>query len=102
MENERKGSETAKSGPFTVPTGNDAVGHLSRALLVGNVELAVEICLEQKRTADALALAMQGGPELMQRTQRRYFRIIQYFFFTCSASAGHEQIDFSSLDKFLK
>ena len=71
MEKEREGKE-AKSGPFTVPTGNDAVGHLSRALLVGNVELAVEICLEQKRTADALALAMQGGPELMQRTQRRY------------------------------
>ena len=70
MEKEREGKE-AKSGQFTVPTGNDAVGHLSRALLVGNVELAVEICLEQKRTADALALAMQGGPELMQRTQRR-------------------------------
>ena len=75
MEKEREGREAKRSGPFGVPTGNDAVGHLSRALLVGNVELAVEICLEQKRTADALALAMQGGPELMQRTQRRYILI---------------------------
>ena len=55
----RREGEPKKKEPFTVPTGDDATGHLSRALLVGNVELAVEICLEQKRTADALALAMQ-------------------------------------------
>ena len=79
VEKEREGKEAKRSGPFSVPTGDDAVGHLSRALLVGNVELAVEICLEQKRTADALALAMQGGPELMQRTQRRYYSFMNRF-----------------------
>ena len=45
------------------------VGLLSRALLTGNLNLAVELCLEQNRLADALVLAMQGGPELLQDTQ---------------------------------
>ena len=65
--------EQKVKGPFRIHTGDDGTGILTKALLVGNVELAVEICIEQDRMADALILAMRGGPDLLDRTQRRYF-----------------------------
>jgi hypothetical protein len=46
------------------------LGRLSRALLTGNLNLAVELCLEQERFADAIILAIQAGPEMLQETQR--------------------------------
>jgi hypothetical protein len=33
--------------------------------------LAVDLCLEQNRLADALILAMQGGIELWQEVQKK-------------------------------
>jgi protein transport protein SEC31 len=39
--------------------------------LTGNLNLAVDLCLEQNRFADALILSMQGGPELLQDTQKK-------------------------------
>lgn len=35
-------------------------GLISQALLLGNVEAAVEICIDSKRMADALIIAMTG------------------------------------------
>ncbi len=82
LDREKEERRAKRGGPFGVRVGDDPVGHLSKALLVGNIELAVELCLEQKRTADALALAIQGGPELVQRTQRRYFA-------SCASDESH-------------
>ena len=50
---------------------DSGAGFLSRALLTGNIELAVELCLEHNRMADAIVLAMQGGPELMKHAQAK-------------------------------
>ena len=46
-------------------------GLLSKALLTNNLSLAVDLCLEQNRLADALILAMQGGAELWQEVQKK-------------------------------
>uniref|UniRef100_A0A147BUB7 Protein transport protein Sec31A n=1 Tax=Ixodes ricinus TaxID=34613 RepID=A0A147BUB7_IXORI len=61
--------------PFTITTDEgDADGLLNRALLTGNVEAAVNLCLQDGRWAEALILAQAGGLPLLQRTQCRYFR----------------------------
>ena len=57
--------------PFDICVDDSGSGFLSRALLTGNIELAVELCLEQNRMADAIVLAMQGGPELMKYAQAK-------------------------------
>lgn len=40
---------------------------------MGNFEAAVELCLCENKMAEAILLAIAGGPELLQRTQKRYF-----------------------------
>ena len=57
--------------PFDICVDDSGAGFLSRALLTGNIELAVELCLEHNRMADAIVLAMQGGPELMKHAQAK-------------------------------
>ena len=42
---------------------------VTAALLAGDLELAVELCVKQDRFAEALVLAIRGGPELLQTTQ---------------------------------
>ncbi|TYZ62527.1 hypothetical protein PybrP1_012709 [[Pythium] brassicae (nom. inval.)] len=46
---------------------------LMQALLVGNFEVAVNMCLHYNQFADALLLASCGGPELWEKTQRAFF-----------------------------
>lgn len=61
--------------PFTISTSSgDADSLLNKALLTGNVEAAVNLCLLEGRWADALILAQAGGVALLQRTQHRYFK----------------------------
>ncbi|XP_065286810.1 protein transport protein Sec31A isoform X2 [Dermacentor albipictus] len=61
--------------PFTISTSSgDADSLLNKALLTGNVEAAVNLCLQDGRWADALILAQAGGVALLQRTQCRYFK----------------------------
>ena len=47
-------------------------GSLSKALLTGNLEKAVDICLEQNRVADAIILASKGGLDLFTKTQQKF------------------------------
>ncbi|KAJ1950310.1 protein transport protein S31, partial [Linderina pennispora] len=51
----------------------DADGLITRAILLGDIEAAVELCIEQERFADALILATCGSAELAQRVQQAYF-----------------------------
>ncbi|XP_035224109.1 protein transport protein Sec31A-like isoform X1 [Stegodyphus dumicola] len=51
-------------------------GLISQALLTGNIASAVEICIEDNRWADALVLAQAGGPDILQKTQRLYFKSV--------------------------
>lgn len=48
-------------------------GLMSQALLTGNFEAAVEMCLHANKMAEAILLAIAGGPELLTRTQKKYF-----------------------------
>lgn len=39
---------------------------------MGNTDAAVELCLKAKRFADAIIIAMTGGPELLAKAQYQY------------------------------
>lgn len=51
----------------------DEDGLITQAILLGNIEAAVSLCFASKRYADAVILSMAAGPELLARTQYRYF-----------------------------
>ncbi|CAB1343958.1 unnamed protein product [Coregonus sp. 'balchen'] len=57
---------------FQIPVSADADGLISQALLVGNFEGAVDLCLYDGRYAEAILLAISGGEELLQKTQQTY------------------------------
>ncbi|NWW86203.1 SC31B protein, partial [Rhynochetos jubatus] len=56
-----------------IPVTEDADGLISQALLLGNFEGAVELCMRAERFADAIILAIAGGENLLKETQKRYF-----------------------------
>ncbi|XP_017777506.1 PREDICTED: protein transport protein Sec31A isoform X2 [Nicrophorus vespilloides] len=60
--------------PYKIKTGDDTEGLIAQALLLNNVEAAVELCIQSKRFADALIIAMTGGSELLARTQYKYLQ----------------------------
>ncbi|XP_067393493.1 protein transport protein Sec31B [Emydura macquarii macquarii] len=59
--------------PLEIPVTTDTDGLISQALLVGNFDGAVELCVRADRFADAIILAIAGGEKLLRETQRRYF-----------------------------
>ncbi|XP_029166256.1 protein transport protein Sec31A isoform X2 [Nylanderia fulva] len=62
-----------KSADYTINTSDDEDGLITQAILLGNIEAAVSLCFSSKRYADAVILSMAAGPELLARTQFRYF-----------------------------
>ncbi|RMC11602.1 hypothetical protein DUI87_11723 [Hirundo rustica rustica] len=56
-----------------IPVTQDTDGLISQALLLGNFEGAVELCMRAERFADAIILAIAGGDKLLKETQKRYF-----------------------------
>lgn len=54
-------------------TSIDTDGLISQALLLGNFEGAVDLCMRAERFADAIILAIAGGENLLKETQKRYF-----------------------------
>lgn len=60
--------------PFKISVTDDTEGLICQALLLGNTEAAVELCLLNGRMADAIILAMTGGSDLLAKTQFRYFQ----------------------------
>ncbi|XP_059607355.1 protein transport protein Sec31A isoform X2 [Phlebotomus argentipes] len=61
-------------GGFVIKTGEDTEGLICQALLTGNLEAAVELCMESGRTTEGIIVAMTGGSELLASTQYRYLR----------------------------
>ncbi|XP_033840217.1 protein transport protein Sec31A isoform X2 [Periophthalmus magnuspinnatus] len=57
---------------FQIPVSCDTDGLISQALLVGNFEGAVDLCLNDGRYAEAILLAISGGEELLKKTQQKY------------------------------
>ncbi|XP_068160795.1 protein transport protein Sec31A isoform X2 [Antennarius striatus] len=64
-------SQTPKEN-FHIPVSCDTDGLISQALLVGNFEGAVDLCLNDGRYAEAILLAISGGEELLKKTQQKY------------------------------
>lgn len=60
--------------PYKIRTGDDNEGLICQALLTGNIESAVELCMEANRMADAIIIASTGGSDLLARTQYRYLK----------------------------
>lgn len=68
-------SEVMKNNGFRIyPSNESDIDRLvTKALVLGDFESAVSLCLSSDRFADAILLAVRGGPELLQRTQKAYF-----------------------------
>uniref|UniRef100_A0A663LXB2 Protein transport protein Sec31A n=1 Tax=Athene cunicularia TaxID=194338 RepID=A0A663LXB2_ATHCN len=62
---------------FNISVSGDVDGLITQALLTGNFESAVDLCLHDNRMADAIILAISGGQELLSRTQEKYFAKMQ-------------------------
>nr|XP_033818507.1 protein transport protein Sec31A isoform X5 [Geotrypetes seraphini] len=58
---------------FNISVSGDVDGLITQALLTGNFESAVNLCLHDNRMADAIILAIAGGQDLLARTQKKYF-----------------------------
>jgi protein transport protein SEC31 len=79
---------TVGSGPSSVASDNLRINNfriypteesdtdrlVTKALVLGDFESAVSLCLSSDRFADAILLAVKGGPELLARTQKAYFQ----------------------------
>ena len=68
-------SETTRINGFRIYPGeeSDVDRLVTKALVLGDFDSAVALCLSSGRFADAILLAVRGGPELLQRTQKAYF-----------------------------
>lgn len=53
-------NESSDESTFKIRTGDDSEGLICQALLTGNIEAAVELCMESNRTADAIIIASTG------------------------------------------
>ncbi|KAF8485415.1 hypothetical protein JB92DRAFT_3131473 [Gautieria morchelliformis] len=68
-------SEVLKSNTFAIyPKETSEMDRLvTKALVLGDFESAVSLCVASDRFADAILLAVKGGVELLQKTQKAYF-----------------------------
>ncbi|XP_054008172.1 protein transport protein Sec31A isoform X1 [Hylaeus anthracinus] len=64
---------TSINNNFQLNVSDDEDGLITQAILLGNIEAAVSLCFANKRYADAVILSMAAGPDLLARTQYRYF-----------------------------
>uniref|UniRef100_A0A8C2KEQ2 Protein transport protein Sec31A n=1 Tax=Cyprinus carpio TaxID=7962 RepID=A0A8C2KEQ2_CYPCA len=61
------------SDTVNLKVSQDIDGLITQALLTGDYEAAVNLCLHDNRMADGIILAIAGGPELLAKTQKKYF-----------------------------
>ncbi|XP_053680316.1 protein transport protein Sec31A [Anopheles nili] len=59
---------------FKIRIGQDKEGLICEALLTGNHEAAIELCMQTGKTSEALILAMNSGADLLAKVQYRYLR----------------------------
>lgn len=67
-------SSPVKITPFSISVGNDVDGQICKALLAGSITDAINICLNEGKTADALILASTAGPDVLADTQKKFFQ----------------------------
>ncbi|KAI5121114.1 hypothetical protein M0805_002787 [Coniferiporia weirii] len=68
-------SEVTRNNTFRIyPSEESEIDRLvTKSLVLGDFESAVTLCLSAERYADAILLAVKGGPKLLQSTQQAYF-----------------------------
>jgi protein transport protein SEC31 len=68
-------SDSSKNTGFKIypPEDSDLDKLVTKAIVLGDFESAVALCLSSNRFADAILLAVRGSPDLLQRTQKAYF-----------------------------
>lgn len=69
-------SKEAKiNNPFQIFNGSesDAEKGITRALLLGDFERAVDVALKEDRLSDAFMIAICGGPKCVEKAQEHYF-----------------------------
>nr|XP_020469259.1 protein transport protein Sec31A isoform X2 [Monopterus albus] len=59
--------------PVSLSISQDVDGLITQALLTGDFDGAVDLCLYDNRMADSIILAIAGGAELLEKTQKKYF-----------------------------
>lgn len=68
-----KGAKT--NSPFQVYTGqeSEADRRITHALLLGQFEKALDVCLQEGRLSDAFMIAICGGQKCIDKAQKSYF-----------------------------
>jgi protein transport protein SEC31 len=68
-----KGAKT--NSPFQIYTGSESESdrRITRSLILGQFEKALDICLEEDRMSDAFMVAICGGPKCIEKAQAVYF-----------------------------
>ncbi|XP_029108540.1 protein transport protein Sec31A isoform X2 [Scleropages formosus] len=64
---------TSATEAIKLRVSEDVDGLITQALLTGDFEGAVNLCLHDNRMADSIILAIAGGQELLEKTQKKYF-----------------------------
>lgn len=69
-----KGART--NNPFKIYTGSesDADKQITKALMLGSFEEAVNVCLKEDRISDAFMIAICGGQKCIDKVQSAYFK----------------------------
>jgi len=69
-----KGART--NNPFQVYTGSESEADtkVTRALMLGNFEAALDVCLNENRLSDAFMIAICGGEKCIAKAQAAYFK----------------------------
>ncbi|KAJ3252470.1 protein transport protein S31 [Boothiomyces macroporosus] len=76
---ENQEAETPAKEPFSIFSGKqteeaDIDKIITKAIIVGDYEMAVNVCVATNRMADAFMLSYYGGPELVEKVQLEYFK----------------------------
>ncbi|KAJ9617687.1 protein transport protein S31 [Knufia peltigerae] len=68
-----KGTKT--NNPFQIFTGSESAADLkiTRALILGKFEQALDVCLQEDRMSDAFMVAICGGEACIKKAQEAYF-----------------------------
>lgn len=69
-------TKSAKTNnPFQVYSGSESVSDrkITHALLLGHFDKALDVCLQEKKLADAFMIAICGGPTCIEKAQKVYF-----------------------------
>ncbi|XP_068609478.1 protein transport protein Sec31A [Brachionichthys hirsutus] len=72
-EEEEPAGAPARPGSVSLSISRDVDGLITEALLTGDFDGAVELCLHDNRMADGIILAIAGGAGLLEKTQKKYF-----------------------------